>query len=121
MNRNRPLSWWWLSYADGDEFNGACIVEAKSFLHAVSEAGRLRCRPENGGQVAGGEITHAIHAIEARDRMRLLDVADARRVSVILDRIGPPKPLSPMEQIDAFADDYADDTDGSEKDGGDRG
>jgi hypothetical protein len=53
---HEDVGWWWLSFCDGsrpdgEDFLGACLVKARGFLGAISEARRLGCSP--GGEVKG--------------------------------------------------------------------
>lgn len=49
-----PLTWWWLSFASpdrpkGDQFLGACIVQAYGVVTASLQAHANKCNP--GGQI----------------------------------------------------------------------
>jgi hypothetical protein len=47
---------YWLSWADANGFNGACVVDAEDFLSAVATANQLGIRPSKGGQIMGYPI-----------------------------------------------------------------
>ncbi len=51
-----PVAWWWLSFADGSlptgqQFLGACLVQARGFLGATLVARMMGLNP--GGEVKG--------------------------------------------------------------------
>ena len=53
---SEPLAWWWLSFADGErpkgqQFLGACLVQAQGLLGATLAARLLGLNP--GGEVKG--------------------------------------------------------------------
>lgn len=67
---------WYLSFA-GDTFLGACIVEAKGFIDAVTESHRLKISP--GGQVRGHPVPEDV-VLEPRWCNRLLTKADLQEM-----------------------------------------
>lgn len=52
----QPESWWWVQFGPTgtDEFLGACIVRARSWLGAIRESHRQGCNP--GGIVVAYEL-----------------------------------------------------------------
>lgn len=85
--------WFWLSFADpnlpkGTQFLGGCIVQAGSFLGAVSAANQLGINP--GGEVQGVEIPKGAGLPEAfRNRLLTRDEIDA--MDEIMKSQGEPK------------------------------
>lgn len=45
------MAWWWLSFADGEQFLGVAVIRAGSFPEAIRVAHILGCNP--GGEVHG--------------------------------------------------------------------
>ncbi len=70
------MSWWWLSFADGDGFLGAALVAARDFVDAVDVAHRLGINP--GGEVLGSEMPSM--PVDAEWTNRLLSLADVRAI-----------------------------------------
>jgi hypothetical protein len=70
-----PIAWWWLSFCDptkpeGQQFLGACIVQARGFFTATLQAHRLGCNP--GGECRGSGPIPLEHKIKERWVNRLL-------------------------------------------------
>lgn len=75
MNKN--LKYWYLSFATDEDFLGACVIEARSFMHAVLESHRLKINP--GGEVKGVAIPELgplpINALLSKADIDFLDKA----------------------------------------------
>lgn len=78
------MTYWWLSFADSDlpvgqQFLGAAVVEAPSFVAAVLLSHALGINP--GGEVKGIELPRPPNA---RWRNRLLSIEDLRTLDLEL-------------------------------------
>ena len=78
--KNEP-AWWWLSFchADkpkGEQFVGACLVNARGFAHAVRRTRDLGINP--GGEVAGwGPLEPPDEVLALADRLLTKAECDA--------------------------------------------
>jgi hypothetical protein len=78
-----PPAWWWLSFCDpslpeGDQFLGACIVQAKGFLLATMRARMLGCNP--GGECQGVGPMEELPPALANATDRLLSRAECEEL-----------------------------------------
>lgn len=55
---SQPLMY--LSFADDDGFNGACLVPGRDVIEARLNAGLMGCRPAKGGQVVGLPVVDGV-------------------------------------------------------------
>ncbi len=82
---------WWLSFADankpeGQQFNGAVMVEAHDFIGAVKVAHALGVNP--GGECKGAEFPDTLAARVPRfKREKLMDAEEAQAFSDELDHL----------------------------------
>lgn len=67
------VSWWWISFADGRGFLGACIVSAFGMVDAVKQAHLLGINP--GGQALGREVPPGVEVPDGAKK-RLLSRDD---------------------------------------------
>lgn len=75
----QPLRWWYLSYADDEEFRGGAILEAHGEIHAIELAQRLNLSP--GGQVAVWEVpAEVVVTLPAEAKGRLLSKPELARL-----------------------------------------
>ena len=69
----------WLSWADVEGFNGACVIAQEDFLTAVKVANLLNIRPAKGGQCIGVLINFDL--FKTADTYRLLTAEDCKRIN----------------------------------------
>ncbi len=82
------IAWWWMSFADpalpkGEQFLGASIVKANTFLLAHVETKLRRLNP--GGEVKGWGLSEAVAAqIPERFKYKLLTQAEITELDTLL-------------------------------------
>ncbi len=101
------MTCWWLSFCDpkrseGDQFLGACLVEADDLPLAVEETRRLSINP--GGEVLGADADPVtVRLIPSRWKNRLLTKAECaemdEEVLALQERSGVPVPCEPDVQF----------------------
>src|ERR1044071_9288221 len=52
--RERPASWWWLSFANTERFLGVVVIQAHGPVHAIERARNLGINP--GGEVHASQL-----------------------------------------------------------------
>jgi hypothetical protein len=52
----QPLRWFYLSFADADQFFGGALIEAHGPMHAMEQSHKLRIYPGGDCQTAVGEV-----------------------------------------------------------------
>lgn len=78
------MTWWWLSFADGkrprgDQFLGACLVQASDGIDAVRTTHRMGLNP--GGEVLFLPVESAkVDRVPERYRNRLLTRAECEQM-----------------------------------------
>lgn len=79
-------TFWYLSYANENGFQGACYVRGTDIKEAAQEAIRVGARPLDGGQVLGFEVPDDIAAKLPADSIdRLLTAAEVYALADVLN------------------------------------
>jgi hypothetical protein len=80
QSANEALVWWCLSFADDVEWLGACIVQARGFIGAVSLSHERGCNP-------GGEVQATVLESEPpKDKQyRLLSKEEVATIGVTVN------------------------------------
>ena len=73
------MTWWWLSFSDGDGPRGVAIVEGDNILDAAEVAWQEGCNP--GGEVLGIRQSDDDEGIAERERLGVYQLITPERLA----------------------------------------